>query len=290
MQNLWLWCARLAWAVLPITTGSALADALNNWSTAPAAVAAVLLWATWAAGLVALLAPRPWGLTLLRVVAPIAVILTIAAAPSTSSTNAVIAIASSLLAAALTLAAPFAQATGNTLAYGDEVRFPLHIPTPLLFLPVPLAILLVGAGVAAGPLLLADGRVVLGVLAIVIGFPLAAFLVRSLHGLSRRWFVMVPAGVVIVDPLILLDPVLMVRADVAGIGPTKADPALARALDLRLGSRAGSLTIALSEPTSFSRRRGRTDGAMVDTDIVLIAPIRRAEVLTTADGRRLARL
>ena len=100
---------------------------------------------------------------------------------------------------------------------------------------------------------------------------------------------MVPAGVVIVDPLILLDPVLMVRADVLGIGPTVPDPALARALDLRLGSRVGSLTIALSEPTSFSRRRGRTDGAMVDTDIVLIAPIRRAEVLTTADGRHLAK-
>ena len=28
----------------------------------------------------------------------------------------------------------------NALAYGDEVRFPLHIPTPLLFLPVPLAV------------------------------------------------------------------------------------------------------------------------------------------------------
>ncbi len=100
---------------------------------------------------------------------------------------------------------------------------------------------------------------------------------------------MVPAGVVIVDPLILLDPVLMARADVAGIGPTRPDPALARALDLRLGSRTGSLTIALREPTSFSRRRGRTDGAIVDTDIVLIAPIRRAEVMATADTRRLAR-
>ena len=82
----------------------------------------------------------------------------------------------------------------------------------------------------------------------------------------------------------------MVRADIAGIGPTTADPALVRALDLRLGSRTGSLTVALTEPASFSRRRGRTDGAIVDTDIVLIAPIRRAEVLATADNRRLARL
>ncbi len=276
--------------MLPITTGSALADALNGWSTAPAAVAAVLLWGAWASGLVALLAPRPWGLTLLRVVAPIAVLVALAAVPSTSTTNAVIAIVSSVLGAALILAAPFAQATGNALAYGDEVRFPLHIPTPLLLLPVPLAVVLVGTGVAAGPLLLADGRLLLGILAVVIGFPLAAFLARSLHGLSRRWFVMVPAGVVIVDPLILLDPVLMVRADVAGIGATAPDPALARALDLRLGSRTGSVTIALTEPASFSRRRGRTDGAIVDTDIVLIAPIRRREVLATAGSRHLANL
>jgi hypothetical protein len=288
MQNLWLWCARLAWAVLPITTGSALADALNGWSTAPATVTAVLLWGAWVAGLVALLAPRPWGLTLLRVAAPVAVLATIAAAPSTSTANAIVATASALLAAVLTLAPPFAQATGNALAYGDEVRFPLSIPTPLLLLPVPLAVVLVGAGVATGPLLLADGHVVFGILAVVVGLPLAAFLVRSLHALSRRWFVMVPAGVVIVDPLILLDPVLMQRDELDGIGPTRPDPALERALDLRLGSRAGSVTIALTEPASFSRRRGRTDGAIVDTDIVLIAPIRRAEVMATADARRLA--
>ena len=69
---MFVWCARLSWALLPLAAGDALADALADWSRA-GVVATVLLWGAWAAGLVALLAPRPWGLTALRVVAPSAV-------------------------------------------------------------------------------------------------------------------------------------------------------------------------------------------------------------------------
>ena len=71
--TLLLWCARLAWAALPVTAGGAIADALDGWPTGPARFATVLLWTAWAAGLLALLALRPWGLTLLRVIAPVAV-------------------------------------------------------------------------------------------------------------------------------------------------------------------------------------------------------------------------
>jgi hypothetical protein len=59
------------WVTLPLTAGSAAADALDGWSTAPQIVAAVLLWAAWAAGLLAVLVPRPIGLTIVRAVAPL---------------------------------------------------------------------------------------------------------------------------------------------------------------------------------------------------------------------------
>ena len=54
---MWLWCARIAWALLPVATGSALGDALESWDTAPARVAVSLMWLVWSAGIVALFVP-----------------------------------------------------------------------------------------------------------------------------------------------------------------------------------------------------------------------------------------
>ena len=59
------------WVTLPLTAGSAAADALDGWSTAPQIVAAVLLWTAWAAALLAVVVPRPIGLTVVRAVAPL---------------------------------------------------------------------------------------------------------------------------------------------------------------------------------------------------------------------------
>jgi len=288
IQNVLLWCARLTWAVLPITTGNAFTDALQQWSTAPKIVAGILLWAVWAAGLVALLAPRPWGLTLLRVAAPAATLTTIVTVWSTSNASASLAIGWLLLATVLALAPPVALAAGNALAYGDELRFPLRIPTPLQVLPVPLAVLLIASGAVTGPLLIADERFVVGIPALIVGWPLAAFLIRSLHALSRRWLVLVPAGVVVVDPLILTDPALMRREQIVSLGRTVDDPSLARSLDLRLGARHGSVTITLHEPYEFARRLGRTGTALAETDVVLVAPIQVAQMLEVASTRRLA--
>jgi hypothetical protein len=288
MQNLWLWCARLLWVSLPITAAPAIADALGGWSSAPATVAAVLLWLAWAISLLALFAPRPWGLTFVRVAAPSGVAITILCAPAASGGAAAVAIAFMLAAAAVALSPIVAQFAGNALAYGDEVRFPLRIPLPLLCAPVPIAIALVTAGVATGPLLLADGRVVAGVVAVVLGIPLAAFLARSLHALSRRWLVLVPAGLVVVDPLILVDPAMMRRQQVSDVAAMAPAPDLDHALDLRLGA-PGGITIRLAEILPFARRRGRTDGAIVTTDTVLVAPTRRAAFLDAAGTRRLSR-
>jgi hypothetical protein len=298
-RNVWLWCARLTWVSLPVTAGDAIADALAPWSSASANVAAVLLWLGWGGGVVALLAPRPWGLTWLRVAAPVVVVVALASAASSSAGSAAPAIVFTTAAAALALSPRVAQAAGNALAYGDEVRFPLRIPTPLLLAPVPIAILLVVLSVAAGPLLLADGNIAIGVLAVLVGLPLAAFLARSLHGLSRRWLVMVPAGVVIVDPLILVDPALVQRrqvSDIHRIGIRRNGTARngGRAghedqLDLRLGTVGSGIAILLDDRLPFVRRRGRVDGVIVEADTVLVAPTLSGELLVAAGVRHLTR-
>ncbi len=283
-----LWCARVAWILLPVSAGGALGDALASWSTTPARVAAVLLWCAWAIGLVALLAPRPWGITALRIVAPAAVLLTLASVTSTSSASALLAGTTAIVACVFALSASVSQIAANSLAYGDEVRFPLRVPVSLLVGLVPVAVLLVGAGVSAGPLLLADGRIVVGVIATLVGLPIAYAMIRSLHSLARRLLVLVPAGVVVVDPLTLADPVLMRREEIAQISHIAHAPPAADALDLRLGTRSGTIEIVLRAPQSFARRKGRHDAALNDADVVLVSTVRTSAFVSTAGGRRIA--
>ena len=282
-----LWCARLAWVLLPVSAGGALSDALAGWSAGPSRVAAVLLWAAWAIGLVALLSPRPWGLTALRIVAPAAVIVTLASVAGAGGGAAALAVSSSIVAAVFALSAPIAQSAANALAYGDEVRFPLRIPTSLALGPVPLAVVFTIAGISTGPLLIADGRIGGGIIVAVIGFPLAFVAVRSLHALASRWLVLVPAGIVVVDPLTLADPVLMRREVIAGLAHERARAA-AGALDLRLGAHGGTVALSLHVPQSFGHRRGRHDAEVRDAEVVLVSTVRTDALLTLAGERRIA--
>ncbi len=288
-KAIWIWCARVVWAVLPIACGSALSDALASWSTAPARVAAALLWAAWAAGLFVLFAPRPWGFTLLRIVAPLGVVVSAVSASSTATGSAIVAVASSIVASVLALSEPVCVAAANAHAYGDELRFPMRAPTPLLLAPIPIAIAVAGAGIIAGPLLLADGRLTVGLVATIIGIPLALLVIRSLHALSYRWLVLVPAGIALVDQLTLLDPVLVKREAIARIkraaGSAPRSPTM---LDLRLGTAIGGVDIALtSSSVTFGRRRGRTEGAIVEPDAVLVSIVARDAFLARASERRI---
>jgi hypothetical protein len=281
---IWSWCARIAWVALPFTAGLAYSHAFDDWSRAPAIVAMVFLWGGWLVGLVALLAPRPWGFAALRVLAPVAVV-TAATASAPTSTR-VLAIVVAAVAAVLALGAPVARASANSLSYGNEDRYPLTVPWTLACLPLPLAIAAVALGLTSGPLLLADGRVVAGVVALVVGLPVAGFAANSIFSLSKRWLVLVPAGAVVVDPLTLADPVLMPRETIGsvalGLGRRSSG-----VLDLRLGPARGPVTIVLHDAGTFVRRRGRAGADAVTTDAVRIGIVDRATFGTTATSRRL---
>jgi hypothetical protein len=111
-------------------------------------------------------------------------------------------------------------------------------------------------------------------------------MVRSLHSLARRFLVLVPAGVVVVDPLTLADPVLMRREEIAQV--RALDGRAAHGLDLRLGTRAGTVEITLRAPQSFARRRGRRDAELCDAGVVLVSTVRTATFVATAADRRIA--
>jgi len=285
---IWLWCTRVIWALLPVTTGAAFADAIDGWSIGPARLAAAFLWVIWAAGLFTLFAPRPWGLTLLRVVAPCGFACVALSSTSTSAPSAALALTSSAVAAILALSAPTALAAANAHAYGDEQRFPLRTPMPLLLGPVPLAVALVALGVASGPLLLADGRYLVGTLATIVGVPVALVVVRALHPLACRWFVLVPAGIAIADPLTLTEPVLVRREHIASLRSTATAALPPDALDLRLGTLAGGIVMGLSEPVEFGRRRGRGNAEIVVPQLVATAVVRADAAIGQARRRRIS--
>jgi hypothetical protein len=251
----------LAWASLVVLAGPAAAAALDSWSSAPRAVASVLLWAGWAAILLASLAPRPLGLTALWTAAPVAVVLAVMAVPSAGALKGSVAVAATAAGAALAFTPAVSYRFVNGAAYGEERRYLLRVPPALLLGPAPLAGALLATGVVAGPLLLADERYVAGAVALAAAVPVVRAAARSLYALSQRWAVLVPAGIVLKDPLTLVDPVLFPRDKIASLRPLPfpASPA-DDILDLRLGAGAGSLVLELAEDAQLYRARGRQRG------------------------------
>ncbi len=287
-----LWLVRLAWASLPVTAGPAAGDALDGWSTPPRTLAEVFLWSAWVAALVALLAPRPLGLTVVRVVAPSLVVLAaiVLATGSADAAAAVVGLVATVVAGVLALALPSVSlACANGVAYGDERRYPLRTPPVLWLGLLPLASLLVAAGLVSGPLLLADGRIAVGIAAVVVGFPAAALAARSLHSLSGRWAVLVPAGLVLVDPLTLPDPVLFLRERIEALQAVpRRHPVGTDVLDLRLGARGGSVEMRLDHAVEFLQtRRGLRGSSATNATEICFVTVDSPDLLLTAASRRI---
>ena len=269
---------------MPFTTGPAFASALHTADGPVRTLASVGLWAGWAVGLAATVVPHPLGLTGLRVLAPAAVVGTVVAAVGEHPS--VLAVAWTAVAAALVLAPDTGMLCVNGPAYPNERRFPLRAPAALLVGPIELAWVLAVGGIVAGPLLLAAREWVWGSIAIVTGLPLAWLLLRSLHQLSKRWVVFVPAGVVLVDPLGLMDSVLLRRQQVQSLHPA---PAGTPALDLTQRAPGLALEAVLSEDVDVVLvRPGRRQGEPRRANRLLFTPTLPGAVLEEAKTRRVA--
>ncbi len=283
----WLpWVMRALWAGLALLAGPALASALAERSRPVELVAAVLAWGLWAVGLVAALVPTTVSLTVLRLLAPTAVAAAVAAGLAGASASATAAALAGTGAAALVAArAEIGQHFVQGSAYGDEQRFPLRPPGPVVVaLPVLAALVVVGA--LAGPLLLAARAWVAGAVTLAVGFPLAVVVARRLHELSRRWLVVVPAGVVVHDPVGLTDNLLLPRALLARIALA---PVGTGAADLTLGAPGLALEITSHELVTvvLAADRRHPQGRALHAQAVLVAPSRPGAVLAACAGRRL---
>jgi hypothetical protein len=286
-----VWPVRVGWALLPLTIGPVLGAALDDSSRPMQLSAATLGWATWATVLLATLVPRTVSLTVVRTAVPLAAATAGWAVADVARGDG--AGASSVVAAcwaALLLVAAFAPTTGEAFvdgsSYGDERRMPLRVPPALLLGPLPLAwCSCVGPPVAAVLLLAAEQWVAGGVAAAltVAAVPSAA---RALHGLARRWVVLVPAGLVLHDPMSLTEPVLFTRTAITAFGPA---PAGSASLDLTRGALGLALQLDLEAPQPLGLVAGRRAPVeTTETTSVLFTPTRPGAVLAAAAERRIA--
>jgi hypothetical protein len=283
------WAIRISWLLLPLLAGPALADALDVSSGAVQAVAAIGLWLAWTAVLVATLVPRAASLTVVRAGAPGALAAAVAAAiHGPAGVDDALALGAGVAVVAAAWWSVTADAFVDGSSYGDERRFALRTPPAVLLGPAPVAWLLAVLAPAAAALLLAAEQWAVGVLValvavagVVLGWP-------ALHRLSRRWLVLVPAGLVVHDHLVLADPILLRRATLAGVGPA---PAVLDEGALDLTSGAGGLVVALElrRATELPLAEGGGSRRRVvprTATSVLVAPVRPGAFLTAARARR----
>ncbi|HKA04335.1 MAG TPA: hypothetical protein VKD67_08395, partial [Acidimicrobiales bacterium] len=255
-----VWLLRVAWVGL-LAAIPALGAALDGRSGAVQIVAATGLWFAWAAGLVATLVPSPASLTVVRVLAPAAPLVAVAASIAGAGALAsIVAIAVGVVAVIVAFTAEVGHAFVQASAYGDEARLLLRPPGPLVAGPLELAWLVLAA-TAAGPLLLAARAWVAGAVLTVVGVAIVVSLARRFHRLALRWFVFVPAGVVIRDPLVLSDTAMVRRATVAAL---RLAPATTTATDLTAKALGPAVELDLTGPANvmmagtFSERSGHT--------------------------------
>ena len=284
LQRLLPWALRVAWAVLPFTTGPALGGALDPRSRAVQLVASVALWTAWGVALVATLVPHPISLTAVRCATPAAVVAVLVAAADGAS-GGPLALASTALAMALAFLPETGTLFVNGQAYPNERRYPLRAPAPLLLGVLAVVWALALAGPVVGALLVAARQWVAGGVVLAAGLPLSVVLLRAMHGLSRRWLVFVPAGVVLHDPIALADPVLFRRQLVVALGPADAD---SPALDLTQAAPGLALELTLTEEVPILRAKpGRRLGEAVSPSRLLFTPTRPGAVLREATERGL---
>ena len=286
------WAPAFVWLSLPLTAGPSFAHALAHRSTSVSLTASIGLWSLWLIGLIASFAPSTVSLTAIRILMPASLAAAgWAALASSDGTDLAqsCALGITALCAVLSLSAAVGYTFINGSSYGDERRFPLRPPGPVVLGPLELVWAVMVGTAMAGPMLLASRSWIAGAIVSVIAVVGCVGGVRALHQLSKRWLVFVPAGLVLVDRTTLLDALLVQRHQVHSIGPAPAD---STATDLSAGAIGLQLELRLTDTDSIiptpPRRLRREVIEPLDVDAVRFTPTRPGWILEAAAERRLS--
>lgn len=268
-----MWAARAVWAAVGM---------LAPWDTVAdgrtAAVSAVLRtwgWTSWLAVMVALFVPAALSLTAVRTLAPAV------AVTAFFMGNPVWAFPAVVMLRVL-LSRDVADVLVQGSAYGAETRFALRTPVPYLA-PAVLVWSALVATTVGGSLLLAAGNPAAGIPVTAAGALLAWKVPVRLHRLSRRWLVVVPAGLVVHDHLVLGET-MMVRRDHLGAVTLQESPG--DEADLTGAVPGRRVRIVMTQPDKIilapiTMRTLGTTGALHVVSFA-VAPLRAAAAVSAA--------
>ena len=194
----------VAWVALALA--SPWTTLANDHPGSFAVTVSVWGWMLWIAVMIALLVPSPVSLTTVRCCTPIAVVsgLAVVSPP---------AVFASIVALMLGFSSLFADVMVQGGAYGEEQRFALKTPVPSM-LPTVIAWGVLVFSLVGGSLFVGAGRYALGGPLLAVGLVLATRVPRLLHRHSRRWLVIVPAGIVVHDHYVLAETFMSPRSKV----------------------------------------------------------------------------
>ena len=280
------WVARAAWVLVAVAGGGAVEAAVDGRSSGVRWVAAVGGWAAFGAVALALLVPSVRSLTVVRVVAPLSIGATIATAVAGApGLDVALLGVPAVVTVAVVTSAEIGRWMVQASAYGDEDRLPLRAPVAAGAAAV-VAWLLWAPCALLGPLALGAQRWVPGVVLTALAVGGAAFLAPRWHRLARRWLVLVPAGLVVHDPVVLADTLMLRTAQVAGVGLA---PAGTGAADLTGPASGYALEVTAREQvtTVLAFTPKAPNGTALHLTAFLVAPSRPGAALRLAAARRL---
>ena len=277
------WLATGLWIAQPFLLGPLLSEAWGDGADSFANFVTLASWIGWLGILISLVARLPVTLTIARVGVAGSLPAAVWAAIEAQETSlAVLGIAGSLAVTAAVLAPGVADRFIDGAGYGDERRFALRPPGPVLLVLVVPAWAIVILGSTLGPILLADQRWLAGAVATVVGLPLAALAFNALFRLTSRFVVFVPNGLVLHDRTVLREPVLFTRHEIAGLAPAQADTS---ATDLTAEALGMALELKLNSAATLPLVSGRNSTEERKVRSLLISPTRPADVMRQADQR-----
>ena len=280
------WIARIGWLVVAVVGGSAVESAVDGRSDAVAWTAAIGSWTVWAIVAAALAIASVRSLTVTRVGAPLALAAAAATALGGAPALDVILLAGpALVVGAAIASAEFGRRFVQASAYGDEQRFLLKLPVAAGTAAI-VSWLVWAPTLLAGPLLLAVRSWILAVLVSAVAVAGIIFVGPRWHRLSMRWFVLVPAGAVVHDPVVLADTLTMRTAQIAAL---RLAPADTEAADLTGPASGYAIEISTTETLTavFAYTPTDPDGRAVHLRSFLIAPSRPGHALRAARARGL---
>jgi hypothetical protein len=282
-----LWAARAIWLAVAVIGGAGFGEALAEHSRAVQLTGTTLLWVGWAAVAVTLAVPSAIGLTVSRMLAPVgavAAVVALAAAEPSSAT--VVGVVATLVALVVVGSGEFGNLMVQASAYGDEQRFLLR-PPAAFYVPTVVSWAAWCAAVVVGPLALAARNWIVGVTVTAAAVALGAFLLPRFHRLTRRWVVLVPAGFVLHDHVVLAETVMFPASILRRARLALADT---QAADFTgpAGGHAVEVTVSESTTVVLAGTRAKPNGTALHVLAFLVAPTRPGRLLHAAGERSLS--